>query len=469
MDFRGKRVYIAPHTPKTTAYKEELAAHNTIRFKGFLDKVKEGADIYRPNEIQNGFDYILILSQNHFDAIYQEYKKLFPEDKLIKVDMVAGEYVYLTKQQIKKQQRKNIALNVKRGFLQYFRKLLDAVGYQREGVLFISKSFIGTNNKALFLYCIREGKQACIATDNTWQYRQLQKYGLPVVWLGSWQSYLYMALAKTIVQDQGNFTRELNLLSPRQTTVQLWHGIPLKRMNKLVGITYDYLISTSDFVNESTLSKVIEAKAYKNLGYPRNDLLLKSQLETFDELFCDQTLLEFAKKKKDTKLAVYMPTHRENTRYVKPPLDFGSLNEQLKAIDTVLIVKFHPFVLSLYGDIDTAEFSHILFHDSQADIYPLLRYADVLVTDYSSICFDFMLLERPIVFFDYDRQDYESNMGGFVYPYEQFTIGQRVKTQNELIKALQNDMGFNYDALNEKLNDHIDCKSTTRICKEICE
>ncbi|MGM0642054.1 MAG: CDP-glycerol glycerophosphotransferase family protein, partial [Thermotogota bacterium] len=84
-------------------------------------------------------------------------------------------------------------------------------------------------------------------------------------------------------------------------------------------------------------------------------------------------------------------------------------------------------------------------------------------------CFDFMLLERPIVFFDYDRRDYESNMGGFVYDYEQFAIGQRVKTQNELIKALQNDMGFNYDALNEKLNDHIDCKSTTRICKEICE
>ena len=279
-----------------------------------------------------------------------------------------------------------------------------------------------------------------------------------------------MALSKVVVQDQGNFTYEINLLSPKQTTVKLWHGIHLKRMNKLVGVKYDYLISPSDFVNDTTLGEVIEAKEYKNYGYSRNDLLLKEELEKWDELFCDRELLEFAKNKNGTKLAVYMPTHRDSSSAAKPPLDFKLLNEELQKIDIYLIVKMHPFVLQLYKQNEYENYTNVLFHSTDGDIYPLLRYCDVLISDYSSVYYDFLLLNRPIIFFDYDKEEYERNIGGFVYDYKEFTPGMHVKSQEALHDALQKTLKCHKEEFREQreklygqLYSYQDAQSSQRI------
>ena len=172
-----------------------------------------------------------------------------------------------------------------------------------------------------------------------------------------------------------------------------------------------------------------------------------------------------------------MPTHRESatsiTGYSKQdliPLDLESLDHSLDSLSCTLILKLHPFVKQFQEKhIPSKGFRNIYFHSTDGDIYPLLKYTDILITDYSSIFFDFLLLNRPIIFFDYDFKEYSSNMGGFVYDYEKMTPGPKVKNQGQLIEAigkqLSNEDEFHQTrfSLCQKLFTHQDANSSQRI------
>ena len=75
--------------------------------------------------------------------------------------------------------------------------------------------------------------------------------------------------------------------------------------------------------------------------------------------------------------------------------------------------------------------------DKDADHYTFLEEADVLVTDYSSIYFDFLLTDKPVVFFDYDLEEYLSDTREMYFDYEAFTPGMKAKNQEELEEALK--------------------------------
>jgi len=76
------------------------------------------------------------------------------------------------------------------------------------------------------------------------------------------------------------------------------------------------------------------------------------------------------------------------------------------------------------------------------DPYPLLKYTDCLITDYSSIFIDFLLLDRPIIFFPYDLADYNSNEGSY-YKYNSITPGNMVENSSELKDVLRSIAGGN--------------------------
>ncbi|WP_198266404.1 CDP-glycerol glycerophosphotransferase family protein [sulfur-oxidizing endosymbiont of Gigantopelta aegis] len=254
------------------------------------------------------------------------------------------------------------------------------------------------------------------------------------------------------------------LLNSKQKTLQMWHGVPLKRMNRLSNITYKYMVSTSTFVNETSLADVIVANQYYDLGYPRNDLLLKEH-SINDRLLCDDNLYQFVKQCFNTseKVIVYMPTHREDTSDIVVstesiiPLDFIQMDKELKQMNAHLIVKLHPFVTQFYERFSPENgYQNILFHSAQGDIYPLLKYTDILITDYSSVYFDFLLLDRPIIFFCYDFERYSNNMGGFVYDYELMAPGEKVIDQEQLITELKQIIQGN-DQYHEQRKTVCDC------------
>ncbi|MCG3714074.1 CDP-glycerol glycerophosphotransferase family protein [Aliarcobacter butzleri] len=394
---------------------ESYLIEQNIISKGFIDKNKIDTNITQIEKISNTeFDYIFILSPNHFEAIAQEYLNYIPKDKIIKVTIENAKYSFSSD-----------FSNTKKEFL-YIPKDIE---FDRKKVVFISKGFISANNKALYLHCIKNKIDTIILTNNKEQIEELKQSNLPYQILDTKESDYEIATAKYIVFDQGNYTY-LPPLHHTQKTIQLWHGVGLKKMSKMCNITYDYFISTSSWTNETNFKNIFQAKSFLNLGYARNDIFFRQE-DDLDLIFCDRKIYEIIKNSQK-KVILYMPTHRENRSSLE--LDFEKLNQNLQKIDAIFIVKIHPMVLEYYKTIQTKEYSNIFFHNGYGDIYPLLKYVDILVSDYSSIIYDFLLLNKPIIFYIYDIEEYKKNVQ-LLFDYDEFSPGIKVKTQEKLENA----------------------------------
>ncbi|MDC0933403.1 CDP-glycerol glycerophosphotransferase family protein, partial [Arcobacteraceae bacterium] len=475
MNLFNKKIFIAPHTPKTTMLEKEITEYYDIEILGFIDKQKNKKNIEKIKNILNTeFDFILIYSPNHFDSIYHEYKKDIDRKKLIQIDIQDNKYIFNNHNTIFKNKLKKIYPLLKLNIFKKFVNTINFFNIKRSGIIFISKDFVGTNNKMLFLVLSQKTTDILMLTDNKIHLDQLLDNSFNVSFLGSMYSYFQLSKAKIVIQDQGNSNYLVKYLDTKQTKIQLWHGIPLKRMNQLVDVVYDYHISTSDFVNKTSLSQVIQASKHLDLGYPRNDLLLKEHTKQ-DLLFVNTKIYKLAQ---ENTTIVYMPTHRESAPAIDKkinktlPLNFEKMNDFMKSINSFFILKLHPFVSKLYKE---KNYSNIIFFNPQDDIYPLLKYTDILITDYSSVYYDFLLLDRPIVFFDYDKEEYEKNIGGFTYNYDDVTPGEKAKTQEDLILTIKSILEGNDKFKNDrskvknKFFTYCDENSSQRICNKILD
>lgn len=172
------------------------------------------------------------------------------------------------------------------------------------------------------------------------------------------------------------------------------------------------------------------------------------------------------------KVILYAPTFRGTTRQAKGPdeLDIAALREALGS-DFALVIKHHPFVKNLPSIPDGCEdFAAIVSADDPIDA--LMAASDVLVTDYSSVVFEYALLGRPMAFFAYDLDDY-NDWRGFYYNYDEMTPGPIVRTTDELIDYLSNlDERFDageVDAFRQKFMSACDGHATERICRTVLE
>lgn len=478
MKFDNKKIFVAPYTPRSTMFAKELFQKNSdAEFMGYLDKYRAGEDIYKVDDIlEQEFDYILIMSQNHFSAIYDEYKKIIDTKKIIKVDIVNGRYEYFDRKDIFIERMKTYPERLRKLLSKTLLQIADKKLLPRNKIVFINKSFVSTNNKALFTECLRENLSVFMLTDNIKHLEQMKKNNIPCGEMGTIKSLYLLSTAKLIVLDQGNSNTYLQYISKLQKTLQIWHGIPLKRMNRLDEVLYDYYNGPSTFVNETSLCEVIPSKMNFALGYPRNDILVKEELDSKDRLFVNDELLKLSMQ---NKTILYVPTHREATvsKDKLVPLDFEEFNQFLKQNDIYFIIKFHPFVLQFYGDLlETENYSNIKFADTQSDIYPIMKYCDMLITDYSSIYFDFLVTNKPIVFFNYDYEEYASNMSGLVYSYEEVAPGAKVVNQNELESVIEKIVINNVDEfkhereiITDKFFDYKDDNSSLRIIQQIIQ
>ena len=483
-NLQGKKFIIAPYSRTSDSLRKQLLEeHPDSQFLGFCDKVQVGENIFKSDELKNiSMDYVFILSPNHFDSIYKEYQKVVSRSKLIKVTIVNNSYQFLNQYEILFSKFKGLHLKVKKSFFHWFSQFLDIINYKRNRNVFISKDFIGGNNKFLYLYAQEKGIPSLILTNNLKQFHTLKSKGYDTCQLTDWQAYWNLSLAKNIIVDQGDNSPLLNLKSQKQKTLQLWHGVPLEHMNLLTDICYDYFISTSDFVSETSFNKVFLAKQFVTGGYPRNDVFLKPHHNENDLLFTDKNLYALVKKKygTDEKIVVYMPTFRESdfgkqsTQYNSMAIEFESLNESLKAINTYMIIKLHPFVMVFFQDmIENNPYSNLLFHNIQGDIYPLLKYADILITDYSSVYADFLLLDRPIIFFIYDHGQCSKMAHGYLYEFDEVSPGEKAYNQDQLVECIQkinngmDDFDSERKALKKKFFDYDDAQSSARIMEMI--
>lgn len=343
---------------------------------------------------------------------------------------------------------------------------------------FLGKQY-GCSPKALFLSIVNNPEYADYQKiwmfKNPDDYRELEQYeNTKVVLYGSAKYYEYYAKAKYWVT---NYHLPMGIVkSEDQVYIQTWHGTPLKKIGcdignpkklsqdkkrawheyRHEGRIIDYMPSPSGFYSEKITSAFMLGRQAKVLecGYPRNDFLF-----TYDGNFC-RTLKEKLAIPQDKKVILYAPTWRDNQHvpgqgYVYHcGLDFDKMRKELGE-DYVILFRAHYLISNSF---DFAKYDSFVINVSEYDdINHLYVISDMLITDYSSVFFDYANLERPILFYMYDYEEYKTQLRDFYFGVEELP-GVVVKEEDALICAIKEygmkdfSVDETYRKFNEKYN-----------------
>lgn len=281
--------------------------------------------------------------------------------------------------------------------------------------------------------------------------------------------------------------------------VNLWHGAPMKKLNfdsenfKFEGATkkyikeiifsilphireiknYDFILATSDYFQPIMASAFsIPDTNVKALGYPRNDVL-------FDEDHNSEYMKKLKKRYKCNNILAYLPTYRDNADqgkdfelFSKYGFDRKAMEAFLKETNSILLIKLHYVEQERMKNKHIDVGSRIVYADENevADINDVLPYVDILITDYSGVYFDYLLLNRPVIFAAFDFETYVEQRGLYD-DYRFYVSGPIAKNWPEVIEqardALWNPKKFEDTRIerNKIFNKYCDGKSSMRVCE----
>ncbi len=148
-------------------------------------------------------------------------------------------------------------------------------------------------------------------------------------------------------------------------------------------------------------------------------------------------------RKMGGKTIFFMPTFRDTGGgpFENGAIDMMRMSEFCKKNNLMFVCKFHPYLT--LGNVTLPD--NIRLVDSKSDAYPLLPLCDLLLTDYSSVYFDFLLVDNPMVFYPYDLKEYISKNRELLFDYDSMTPGKKVMTEDELYTAFEDIMLKNID------------------------
>ncbi|QHA93640.1 CDP-glycerol glycerophosphotransferase family protein [Bacillus sp. N1-1] len=265
--------------------------------------------------------------------------------------------------------------------------------------------------------------------------------------------YYYMAVGKFFVNN-GNFP---DFYEKRNGAVHLqtWHGTPLKKLGFDIDPTsesyaentspallernkrWDYLIGPNDYTSTILKRAFAFNKTTLDIGYPRNDVLLKRNKE--DKLRAIKKKLNIPD---DKKVMLYAPTWRDyefhngaNFQPYQFKFDLERMREKF-GNEYVLLVRLH------YRDamrIQLEGYEDFVYNvSSYDDIQELYLISNLLITDYSSVMFDYANLNRPMIFFAYDMPRYATQVRGFYFDFQKEAPGPIVISEEKLFHAIDN-------------------------------
>ncbi len=267
-----------------------------------------------------------------------------------------------------------------------------------------------------------------------------------------WTHEWYEALARSRYIVSNTHLPEWVERRDGQVIVQTWHGTPLKRIgHDIENVQFSdkrYLekMATevpnwSFLVSPNTFSTPILRRAFQyegeilEAGYPRNDVLFSER--------APQVAHEVRRKlglPPGKRVVLYAPTWRDDQFYSpgRYKLDLRIDLERARATlghDHILLVRKHPNVVD---DVPGAGDGFVFDVSKYPDIADLFVISDMLITDYSSLMFDFAITGRPMFFFAYDMEKYREKLRGFYFDFEAKAPGPIVSTSDELLHAVRN-------------------------------
>lgn len=259
----------------------------------------------------------------------------------------------------------------------------------------------------------------------------------------SFSSLKKLATSKYVFLNDNFFPLAFMNFNKKTLVVQLWHApgafkkfggsVENKEMLKLISDNTDFLIVTSTFIEDYYREAFQIAKSkIKPLGLPRADYYFKNHnINKLRDKFNKKYSVPL-----DKKIILYTPTFRENKDFnnVFNYLNLDDFNEKLSD-EYVLVLRLHPKIKKFYSEDISVEGEYIDCSDYKNE-QELLLISDILITDYSSIMIEFAMLNKPIIFFAYDLNNYLNNERGFYLDYNKDLPGPIVYDSDELINVI---------------------------------
>ncbi len=322
-------------------------------------------------------------------------------------------------------------------------------------IMFISHFEFGDNPRYLYEKANRMLKNHVFVwvVSNKKRFQSLEQKQTSFVQYSTLEYLKWILKAKYIVLGH-NFPY---WISKNQVSIQLWHGIPLKKIGNINTFNKNSKISflqnyknnlTNYFISTSSFSSIIFSAAFNMsldkfipLGQPRCDALFSS--DTLNKNLLNHILNIDIRNY--AYIIIYLPTFRDyNKDYTKKITESIILNENFKKFlshyKILFLVKPHPKdekILDRFSEKYIKILKNNDLSNNLSTIYDVLPAVDILVTDYSSIYFDYLLLNRPIVYYVPDLNIYKKTRGFLLEPYEKWTPGDKAKDIPSLIKALE--------------------------------
>ena len=401
--------------------------------------------------------------------------------------------------------KKNVIIRkIIRSSLDFIRKLkykMDTLGIKVDNKFIIFCSFGGKSYscspKALYLYLLNDEKYSDYKF--IWAFKDVDKYenlknnkNTKIVKINSKEYNKYLAKSKYWI-----FNYKIpDFLYPKndQVFVQCWHGTPLKRLGcdlvhfdnslntingmkkryKIESSKFSYFISPSKFASEKFISawnlkEIGKEDIIIEEGYPRNDFLFNY---TQDDVNSIKRKLGIENDKR--KIILYAPTYRANQHesgvgYVyKEEINFKKFQKRF-GDKYIILFRPHYFIANAFN-FDA--YKGFVYDVSKVDdINELYIITDLLITDYSSVFFDFANLKRPILFYMYDLEHYKNESNGFYIDLNELP-GKIALTQDELenyVEETENNFKYDkkYEEFNKKYNYLDDGNASKRVINKI--
>jgi CDP-glycerol glycerophosphotransferase len=236
-----------------------------------------------------------------------------------------------------------------------------------------------------------------------------------------------------------------------QTFLQTWHGTPLKKLgfdasevsqiDRKFGPGWEHQVPNWQYVvSPNSFATPIMRRAYTiegeilETGYPRNDVFSRPDRDELEHRVRERLGLP-----PGARTVLYAPTFRDDLldRRGRHRLDLHLDLERLRGVlgpETVLLFRKHHYIAD---PVPVTADGFVRDVSSYPEVNELLLATDVLVTDYSSLMFDFANTGRPMLFFTYDLEDYAQRLRGFYLDFAEIAPGPLLRTSEEVAAALR--------------------------------
>jgi CDP-glycerol glycerophosphotransferase (TagB/SpsB family) len=424
-DWQGQCLYVAPDNPAGRNLALQLQQQGATVL-GMVDNLKQGPDVCNHASQTKPHDAVLIAASDFQQKI---------AEGMLQNGFVANKIWCcnsLQPLQFAPYQASSVLKKLSVFLHECFASLLDLL--PKGPVVYYAEKYVDSNVLVAFDAHYRLHKDVYLVVKDA------QRCFHPAQIDQAWQVRWVLQRAKVLVLDHESTDPVLNRVRTQAKVVQLWHGLPFKHLagNKhFPHILDEAFVSSSSWFNQQIFPGMFKARLYLDFGYPRNDALLQVPAHRcWHNSLPEQQLQQIRAGKK---LIVFMPTYRDNGQN-EHPIDWAELQQFLQQHDAVFVMKTHPF-LAPFDELRQHDGCNRIFHyPGRFNVYPWLADADLLITDYSSVAFDFLLCNKPVLHFMYDIEQYAKVRGQFAIAKEDFIAGSTAETFAQLLEQMALDL-----------------------------